>query len=441
MPPATEKSQPSAGMHRSTGMDGPRHTRGTALKRGPLGNRNYRLLLAGSAIGQILMPLQFLTQILWVQENAPKDVWLILVALIGASRGVGALTFGLYGGALADRFDRRKLLLVMQLLLVLTTLGTAALMFANITNAAGFAIFFALTLLGAGLQSIDMPTRLAILPDILGPEHTPAGMSLNQVAGQLSMPMAMFGAGLIIHWLGFAGAYLLSTSGHLVMIFFLLLMRYQVTVDRVPQRGRYGFGDAIADVRSGLAYARRHPVVLWIIVLLVTMMGLAFPATANLGPTWITTVVGVEIRDMGFVVMTWGLGSLLAAIGLTYFSAIERRGRLIAGGALLYALSFVVYVMDHSVVNAVIGNLGIGAGMTITQVCSTILIQQLVPNEVRGRIMSIFQLNMGVAQLMTMPIAVLGQWLTLPVLFPLLAIATLVAVGLILLTRRQIVRA
>ena len=441
MPPATEKSQPAADMRGSTQPDAPRQARGTALKRGPLGNRNYRLLLAGSAIGQILMPLQFLTQILWVQENAPKDVWLILVALIGASRGVGALTFGLYGGALADRFDRRKLLLVMQLLLVLTTVAIAALMFADITNAAGFAMFFALTLLGAGLQSIDVPTRLAILPDILGPEQTAAGMSLNQVAGQLSMPMAMFGAGLIIHWLGFAGAYLLSTSGHLVMIFFLLLMRYRLAADRVPQRGRYGFGDAIADVRDGLTYARGHPVVLWIIVLLVTMMGLAFPATANLGPTWITTVVGVEIRDMGFVVMTWGLGSLLAAIGLTYFSAIERRGRLIAGGALLYALSFVVFVMDHSVVNAVIGNLGIGAGMTITQVSSTILIQQLVPNEVRGRIMSIFQLNMGVAQLMTMPIAVLGQWLTLPVLFPLLAIATLGAVVLILLTRRQIVRA
>lgn len=409
--------------------------------RGPLGNRNYRFLLAGSAIGQILMPLQFLTQILWVQENAPQDIWLILVALIGASRGVGALSFGLYGGALADRYDRRKLLLVMQLLLVVTTLAISALMYANITGAIGFTLFFALTLLGAGLQSIDVPTRLAILPDILGPEQTPAGMSLNQVAGQLSMPMAMFGAGFTIHWLGFAGAYLLSTLGHLITIFFLLLMSYQVLGSRIPQRGRYGFGDAIADVRVGLTYARGHPVVLWVIILLVTMMGLAFPATANLGPTWITTVVGVEIRDMGFVVMTWGLGSLLAAIGLTYFSAIKRRGLLIGCGALLYSLSFVVYVMDHTVVNAVIGNLGIGAGMTITQVSSTILIQQLVPNEIRGRIMSIFQLNMGAAQLMTMPIAVLGQWLTLPVLFPMLAIATLSAVTLILLTRRQILRA
>ena len=264
----------------------------------------------------------------------------------------------------------------------------------------------------------------------------------NQVAGQLSMPLAMFGGGFIIHWLGFGGAYLLSTLGHLITIFFLLLMTYQAHLGADTKKsGPYGIGDAITDVRDGLRYARGHPVVLWIIILLVTMMGLGFPATANLGPTWITTVIGVPIRDVGFVVMTWGLGSLIAAIGLTKFAHVERRGLMIAGGAQLFSISFVVYVMDRTIMNAVIGNLGIGAGMTITMVSSTILIQQLVPNNVRGRIMSIFQLNMGFAQLMTMPIAMLAQWLTLEVLFPGLAIATLTSVALILITRRQIVRA
>lgn len=408
---------------------------------GLLANGNYRLLLGGFALGQLLMPLQFLTQILWVQHNAPEDIWLILVALIGASRGVGALTFGLYGGALADRFDRRKLLVITQCLLVVITLAIAALMALRINSAWGFVLFFGLTLLGGGLQSIDMPTRLAIVPDILGPELTPAGLSLNQVVGQLAMPLAMFGTGFIIDGFGFAGAYLLSVVGHLAMIGFLAAMKYQATLSPTRRQGTYGFGDTIADVRFGLAYARNNSVVLWVIVLLVTMMGLGFPATANLGPTWITTVVGVEVRDLGYVVMTWGVGSLIAAIVLTRYSSIARRGRLIAFGAVLFCLSFIVFVGDDSVVNAVIGNLGLGAGMTITTVSSTILIQQLVPNEVRGRIMSIFQLNMGFAQLMTMPVAVLAQWLTLPVLFPLMAVLTTVAVLVILLSRRQIVRA
>ena len=136
--------------------------------KGPLGNRNFRLILGGAAIGHLLMPLQFVTQILWVQAHAPKDVWLILVALIGASRGVGALTFGLYGGALADRFDRRKLLMTTQALLVVMTIGITGLMLGSEGGTVGFVLFFLLTFLSAGLQSIDMPTRLAIVPDILG---------------------------------------------------------------------------------------------------------------------------------------------------------------------------------------------------------------------------------------------------------------------------------
>ena len=390
----------------------------------------------------MLGPLQFLTQILWVQEYAPPSIWLILVALIGASRGFGALTFGLYGGALADRFDRRKLLIATQVLLVASTTAIAALMLSGISGVVGFTLFFALTFVSAGLQAVDAPTRLAIVPDILGPDLTPAGMSMNQVAAQLAMPVAMFGAGFIIDAFGFGYAYLLSGSGPLLAIFLLMLMRYapQENQHATAKRG-YGLKETIQDVRFGLSYARQHPVVLWVIVLLVTMMSLGFPSTANLGPTWITTVVGVEVRSMGYVVMAWGLGALIAATALMFLPNIKHRGALIAGGALLYSISFIVFVADHTVLNAVLGNLGIGAGMTIAMVNSTILIQELVPNEVRGRIMSIFQLNMGFAQLMTLPIAVAAQWLTLETLLPFVAYATLAAVALILLTRRQIAAA
>jgi predicted MFS family arabinose efflux permease len=171
------------------------------------------------------------------------------------------------------------------------------------------------------------------------------------------------------------------------------------------------------------------------------MMSLGYTATASLGPTWVTTVVEVPIPRMGFVVMFWGLGSLTAAILLTRFSSTERRGALVAFGALLFSISFVIFVSGRQEINVIIGNFGLGAGMTITMVSSTILIQHLVPNEIRGRIMSIFQLNMAFAQLMTMPVAMLGQWLTLPVLFPVMSFLTLALVIVILITQPQLIRA
>ena len=248
----------------------------------PLRNRDFRLLFIGFAIGQMLMPLQFFTQIVWVQQNAPRDVWLLLVSLIGASRGIGALTFGLYGGALADRMDRRKLLLITQSLLFLTTLAIAGLILFSDGSASAFMLFFAMTFLTSGLQSIDAPTRLALVPDILGPKLTAAGLSLNQAAGQLSMPVALFASGLIIDALGFGGAYLLSSVGHVVVIIAIVLMSFPMTFgDRVRHRGAYGFGQAIPDVRYGLSYARNHPVILWIIILLATMMGFGLGAALN----------------------------------------------------------------------------------------------------------------------------------------------------------------
>jgi len=193
----------------------------------PLLNPDFRLLLTGFAIGQMLMPLQFITQILWVQHYAPKDIWLILVAFIATSRGLGALLFGLYGGALADRFDRRKLLITIQVLQVLSTVVIAALMYFSVGGIVGFAVFFALTFLTSGLQSIDAPTRLAIVPDVLGTGLAPAGMSLNQVAGQVAMPVAMMATGLIIEAFGFSGAYLFSALGHVIAIVCITLMAYK----------------------------------------------------------------------------------------------------------------------------------------------------------------------------------------------------------------------
>ncbi len=365
-----------------------------------------------------------------------------MVSLIGASRGVGALTFGLYGGALADQFDRKKLLLITQLLLLLTTLSISVLIFLNDGSVLGFILFFSLTFLSSGLQSIDVPTRLAIVPDILGPKLTPAGMSLNQAAGQLSMPVAIFGAGLIIDAFGFGGAYLLSSVGHVIMVLAITLISNRSTVkDRVIHGETYGIKQALIDVRFGLSYARNNSVILWIIILVALMTGLGFSATANLGPTWITTVVGVKIKHVGFVAMPWGIGMFLAAIAQARFSYFERRGALIAFGTALFSISFVVFVAGHSVTNVVIGNFGLGAGMTTAMLSSTILIQHIVPNQVRGRIMSIFQLNMGFAQLMTLPVAAFGQWLTLQLLFPIMALTLLVTVILILVSQPQIIQA
>ena len=408
----------------------------------PLHNRDFRFLLAGFAIGQMLMPLQFITQILWVQSTAPNNIWLILVAFIATSRGLGGLAFGLYGGALADRFNRKHLLQLILGLQVLTTSAIAGFMYLNLTGFVGFGAFFILTFLSSGLQSIDAPTRLAIVPDVLGQRLTPSGISLNQVSGQIAMPVAIMVTGIMIDQFGFSGAYGTTVIGYLLAMILIGMMRYAPSAQVQSQQSQpYGLAQIKTDISVGLRYARGEPVILWVIILLILLMSLGYPATASLGPTWVTTEVGVAIPRMGFVMMFWGIGSFIAALMLARFANFVHRGALIAFGALLFSLSFVIFVLGKNELNIMIGNFGLGAGMTTMMVSSTILIQHIAPSDMRGRIMSIFQLNMAFAQLMTMPIALLAQWMGLAALFPILSYLTVAMVVWVLFRQPQLIRA
>jgi MFS family permease len=381
------------------------------------------------------MPLQFVTQIFWIQEHAGRDAEIVLVGVIGSMRGLGALTFGLYGGALADRFDRRKLLMVTQSIGIGLNLSVASVMWLTDGGPASLALFFGLTLLASGTFAIDLPARQAMVPDVLGPRLLPAGISLNTAGAQVAMPVSLFASGFLIEALGFAGAYALSGAGLLAEVIALSLMHYrQKPAERAA--GRYGFARMAGDVREGIRYTRSNPTVQWVIILMVSMMALGFPAVANLGPTWITTVVDVSFRNFGFVAITWGVGAILASLAMTRFSTFERKGVLLSVGAIGFAAGFLVFAVP-TVPTAVIGNLLLGVSLALAQISATTLIQLLVPNEVRGRVMSLLQLNMGVAQLLTFPIATIALATGLELLFPAMAVAVMALVVAIVLGQRK----
>ncbi|MDP6605237.1 MAG: MFS transporter [Dehalococcoidia bacterium] len=153
------------------------------------------------------MPLQFVSQIFWVQTDAAVDSRVVFVGTIATVRGAGMLFFGLYGGALADRFNRRRLLIVTQSAVIPVNLLIAAVMSLSPADRAGLSAFFALTFVAAGLAAVDAPTRQALVPDLLGPRLTPGGISINAAGMQISMPVSMFAAGFLAAAFGFAGAY------------------------------------------------------------------------------------------------------------------------------------------------------------------------------------------------------------------------------------------
>src|SRR5687768_9016075 len=114
-----------------------------------LRHRDFAVLLVGMTLVGFVMPMQFLTQISWIQDEYPdRDV--IYVALVAGARGSAMLIFSLLGGAIADRFERRRVLLVCETLALALNGLIAALMLANPFGGAGVAALIVVTFFAAG---------------------------------------------------------------------------------------------------------------------------------------------------------------------------------------------------------------------------------------------------------------------------------------------------
>ncbi len=409
----------------------------------PFRLREFRLLLTGFVVGQSMMPLQFVASIAWIQLVAPENIEILMVGAIGTIRGLGMIGFGLFGGALADRFDRRRLLMVTQAVAFISNILIAVMMWTGSGTTTDIIIFFALTIVASSAHAIDGPTRNAITPEILGPRLTPAGIALNSAAMQLAMPISIFASGLLIDHLGHGTVFAISAMGHLGEVFILAMMSYRTVFSaaHIAARQGQGAGQAVRDIAAGFRYARSKAVILWTVLIVVLMMSLIMPPTGTLGPQWVTKVVGATWSQFSYIAVFWGGGAMVASLILVRFSWIERKGLLTGLGVIVMALGFVVFTNPPSQINAMMGNLLLGVGMSVAMVSANATLAYETPNEMRGRIMGLIFLGMGIAQAVGLPLGAVAQSLTMETLFPPMSFAVLAILAAIIIFRPVILRA
>lgn len=394
-----------------------------------LGHRDYRLLWSGQLVMNALMPLQFVTGLLWLQAAAPEHLRLLLAGLLGATRGGAMLLMGLVGGALADRLDRRHLLLTTQTIALTANALIALLLLSGRLGGISLAAFLLLSFVAGGAMAVDMPTRQALVTELVPRAHLANAIALDAVAMQVSLPASLVASGLLIDGLGFGGAYACGLVGHVAVL--LALTRLRPHAVRRPVAGQTSF---LRTVRDGIAFVRRTPTVLWVLVLLVVVMALGFPPVASMGPVWVTRVLGLSPAQFGWFAATWGLGALGASLIMTTVGHFPRKGWLVGLGAIGFAACVVGWGHSRSVPLSAVLNFSLGALLSVTQIAARALVQRTVPHAMQGRVMSLFMLNMAVAQLMTAPVGALAQVLTFELVVPVLGWISLgLAVGIVLM--------
>ncbi len=339
--------------------------------------RNYRLFWIGQSVSNTGT---------WMQRIAQD--WLVL-SLTGSATAVGITTalqflpmllFGLYGGVLADRCNKRRLLLLTQSTMGVTGLVLAALTLSghvHVTHV--YALAFAL-----GLATVvDNPTRQTFVSEMVGPRMLRNAVSLNSANFQSARLVGPAVAGVMISAVGSGWAFLFNGLSFLAPIISLAMIRTGelYATERAP-RGK-------GQLREGLAYVRSRPDLLWTIVLVgfIGTFGFNFPI-------WLTAFTD-RVFEAG--AGTYGLLNTLIAIGSLAGALLAARRtvsrmRLMVGAALLFGVLEIAAALTPSFWLFAALMLPIGVMGLTFNVTANSSVQLASDPAMRGRVMSLYMM-------------------------------------------------
>jgi len=354
----------------------------------------------------------------WVVLEMTNSAW--HVAIIGAIRWLPLLLFGMLGGAIADRIDRRRLLIGAQTLGMAVSLGTAALLAAGLFD---FAMAAVVTFL-LGLQwAIDWPTRRALIPDLVGQARTVNAVALEAVSMNLTRIFGPLLAGALIAFVSPAAAFLVMAGLYAVEIGVLVVMPLAV-------RGRQiTTGPMLRYLVDGLSTLRKNEPIVGVLLISTFMNVLVFPYQQLL-PVFARDYLHVDAIGLGMLGAAAGIGSLFGAVVIASSGRVPRSGLLFWVGSVVMAVSVVGFAMAGEFLVALglvaLGGLGQSAFGSLQ---STIVLSH-ASDQLRGRAMGALTLAIGSAPIGTLEIGALALVLGAPLAVGLnAALCTALVVG------------
>lgn len=306
------------------------------------------------------------------------------VGFIGVSQGVPQVLVTLFGGALADAFDRRRLMMAIQwanILFSVLLVGFSATAAVTAPMLVGFSALFAAT------NALETPSRQAIVTNILPVELVPSGIALSNTLRNLAITVGPALAGLVLALGGPTWCYALDLVSWLAMLGALAVLRLRPDVPVRP---------SFAAVVEGGKFVAAQPVILAFIVL---DFGATFFGTATaLFPIYAREILRVGEAGLGLLYAAPSLGAVLAGVLLTIVSGRKATGRLILAGVAVYALATIGFGLSRTFWLSVVLLVCVGAGNAVSATLRQSSIQLLTPGHLRGRVSAVTSVFWG------------GQW-------------------------------
>jgi MFS family permease len=348
-------------------------------------HRNYQLFFSGQLIS--------LTGT-WMQSVA--EAWLVY-RLTGSSALLGAAAFATQfpvflfatiGGTVADRHNRHRIIVVTQALSMIMPLILAALTLSGHVKV--WHVFVLASCLGL-VNAFDIPARQAFIVEMVGREDLMNAIALNSSMVNGARVVGPAVAGLLVAAVGEGWCFLLNGVSYLAVIAGLLMMK--VPHRPQPKHRASAFSETIAGFRF---VARTAPV--RAILLLLGTVSLCGMPYAVLMPVFARSILHGGARQLGLLMGASGFGALGGALTLASRSGVRGLGRWVWIAAMTFGTVLVLFSLSRVFWLSAMLLVGVGAGMMVQMASSNTLIQSMVPDHLRGRVMAVYSMMfMGMA--------------------------------------------
>jgi len=358
-----------------------------AIVRRSFRHRNYRLFFAGQLVSLIGT---------WMQTVA--QAWLVY-RLTGSPALLGLVTFASQlpilllapvGGVIADRYSRHRILLATQAAAMALAAVLAVLTLTD--RVAVWEVFVLAGLLGA-VNAFDISARQAFVVEMVGREDLPNAIALNSSMFNGARLIGPAVAGLLVAALGEGWCFALNAGSFLAVLAALLAMRLPARRTQRPP------GKMFAQIVEGMSYvARTRPIRSLLLLLgLSSLTGMSYTV---LMPIFADRILGGGPQTLGTLMSAAGFGALLAALSLAARPALRGIVPWIANGTLGFGVCLMLFSCSTNFWLSAVLLVGVGYTMMIQMASTNTLVQAMVPDAYRGRVMACYSMMfMGMAPL------------------------------------------
>ncbi len=361
-----------------------------------LENRDYRWFWLSSTFAATVM-----------QMNLVARSWLVFdltdsysaLGWVSFCAGVPLFILSPFGGAIADRFEKRGLIVFSQILMGLVILGISILIFTDVIE---FWQLVVAALLNGVFLAFNLPSRQSLVPRLVERRLVMNAVALNSGSQNMNRIVAPAVAGVMISVIGMEGVYLL-TAGFAFLSAALMLF--------VPSKGTLSLeerGSLRNEVREGLRYVRHNETLRALMIMAIIPIVFGMPYLMLLSG-YAKEVLGVENEGFGGLLSMAGVGAVIGSIVIATMTDFSRKGWLLIVSAAVFGVFLMLFASTDNFVFALLLMMGVGLGNAGYLSVNNSLLLLSSEERMHGRVMSLYMMSIAIMPMAVLPMGVLSD--------------------------------